>query len=88
MMRHSPESFREMWNELTNGEWQVESAHLQSVNDMPDLALVFAVRKQEKKGFISMIVFIVFLKFSLFIRIKSGDTVNKADVRVSKETKI
>ena len=49
MMRHSPESFTHMWNEVTSGQWEVESATLQSVDRTPDLGqrLVFVVRKQD-----------------------------------------
>jgi len=32
-MRHSPESFRDMWNEVTNGQWQVEYANLKTIDD-------------------------------------------------------
>jgi hypothetical protein len=48
MMWHSPESFAHMWNDVTNGEWQVETAVLQSRDDMKlfDQLLVFVVRKR------------------------------------------
>ena len=50
MMVHSPESITEMWKEVTNGEWQVDVAALQSRMEMLDRArLVFVVRKQEKE---------------------------------------
>ena len=50
MMMHSPESVTDMWKEVTNGEWQVETAALQSRENMLDRArLVFVVRKQEKE---------------------------------------
>jgi hypothetical protein len=47
-MRHSPESFARMWDEVTGGEWQVECATLQTMNDMPasNQMLTFVVRKR------------------------------------------
>lgn len=51
MMRHSPESFTKMWDEVTYGQWQVESATLESVQHALDFGqrLVFVVRKQGEK---------------------------------------
>ncbi|CAF1068514.1 unnamed protein product [Adineta ricciae] len=48
LMRHSPESFTQMWSEATNGEWQVESATLQTTNNGNDShkGLIFVVRKR------------------------------------------
>ncbi len=50
MMRHSPESFTRMWDEVTNGQWHVESATLKSRDVMGDIrhTLIFVVRKREE----------------------------------------
>jgi hypothetical protein len=49
MMRHSPESFAQMWNDVTNGEWQVENATLQTADDKKtsQQTLTFVVRKRD-----------------------------------------
>ena len=49
MMRHSPDSFATMWNDVTGGEWQVESATLQATKNMERARqeLTFVVRKRE-----------------------------------------
>ena len=46
-MRHSPESFAQMWNEATNGEWKVEIATLKTMgeDDHVRQMLTFVVRK-------------------------------------------
>jgi hypothetical protein len=51
MMRHSPESFAQMWDEVTSGQWQVESANLESVKHAQDFGqrLVFVVRNHEEQ---------------------------------------
>ncbi|UJR17616.1 hypothetical protein I4U23_004512 [Adineta vaga] len=51
IMRHSPESLAQMWNEATNGAWKVESATLQTINNMNDShqGLIFVVRKQREQ---------------------------------------
>lgn len=48
MMVHSPESFALMWNEVTDGQWQVESATLRSRTDITGSysLLYFVVRKR------------------------------------------
>ncbi|CAF1389565.1 unnamed protein product [Rotaria sordida] len=48
MMWHSPESFIRMWDEVTDGKWQVESTTLQTMDGLEDLGLVlaFVVRKR------------------------------------------
>ena len=48
-MRHSPESFTSMWNDVTSGEWQVESVSLQTTENMERAhqGLTFVVRKRE-----------------------------------------
>ncbi|UJR24098.1 hypothetical protein I4U23_027065 [Adineta vaga] len=48
MMRHSPESFQQMWNEVTNGIWQVEYANLETRPNTIDniQRLIFVVRKK------------------------------------------
>ena len=47
-MCHSPESFASMWNEVTDGKWQVESATLRTRDDTnhPREILTFVVRKK------------------------------------------
>jgi hypothetical protein len=49
MMWHSPESFARMWDEVTNGEWQVESATLDTHDGVKALGLLltFVVRKRD-----------------------------------------
>ncbi len=49
MMLHSPESFAHMWNDVTNGKWQVESITLKMMDDMKlsYQGLTFVVRKRE-----------------------------------------
>ena len=49
MMWHSPESFTRMWNDATNGEWQVESATFKMMDDMKlsHEGFVFVVRKRK-----------------------------------------
>jgi hypothetical protein len=51
IMCHSPESFARMWNEVTDGQWQVETATLQTRNDVGHLweILTFVVRKNTKQ---------------------------------------
>ncbi|CAF1464358.1 unnamed protein product [Adineta ricciae] len=50
MMRHSPESFAQMWNEVTDGVWQVESAQLEERHLMNDVQrLIFVVRKKSSE---------------------------------------
>ncbi|CAF3929006.1 unnamed protein product [Rotaria sp. Silwood1] len=48
MMRHSPESFAQMWNEATDGEWQVEYATLNNIssNKIGNPLLIFVVRRK------------------------------------------
>jgi hypothetical protein len=48
MMRHSPESFTRMWDEVTGGAWQVEYATLQTMDgiDVSGHTLTFVVRKK------------------------------------------
>jgi hypothetical protein len=50
-MCHSPESFARMWDEVTGGEWQVETATLHTTNDdgRPREILTFVVRKNTKQ---------------------------------------
>ncbi|CAF3318992.1 unnamed protein product [Rotaria socialis] len=50
MMRHSPESFASMWNDVTSGEWQVESATLEAIDDVNGFGkiLYFVVRKRKE----------------------------------------
>jgi hypothetical protein len=47
MMWHSPESFSQMWNEVTNGKWKVESVTLNKINNGEQIRqlLYFVVRK-------------------------------------------
>jgi len=47
MMWHSPESFSQMWNEVTNGKWKVESVTLNKMNNGEQIRqlLYFVVRK-------------------------------------------
>ncbi|CAF1249373.1 unnamed protein product [Rotaria sp. Silwood1] len=47
-MRHSPESFTQMWDEVTNHQWQVESVNLQTTDNMQDIRrrLTFVIRKR------------------------------------------
>jgi len=49
MMRHSPESFTRMWDEVTDGEWQVEYATLETKDgiDASGHTITFVVRKKE-----------------------------------------
>lgn len=51
MMFHSPESFASMWNEVTNGDWQVESVKLETREDRDGnhQLLIFVVRKKDEK---------------------------------------
>jgi hypothetical protein len=51
IMRHSSESFTRMWDDATNGEWQVKSATLQTMGDINDShqGLIFVMRKQERQ---------------------------------------
>jgi hypothetical protein len=51
MIRHSPESFARMWDEVTDGNWQVERATLQTMDGMKDLRhmLNFVVRKRREQ---------------------------------------
>jgi hypothetical protein len=51
MMCHSPESFALMWDEVTDGQWQVESATLQTINDNEHVSqiLTFVVRKKTEQ---------------------------------------
>ncbi|CAF0879715.1 unnamed protein product, partial [Didymodactylos carnosus] len=50
-IQHSPESFTRMWDDVTDGEWQVESATLETIEDVKgsDKGLIFVVRKQERQ---------------------------------------
>ncbi|CAF2969275.1 unnamed protein product [Rotaria sp. Silwood2] len=49
-MRHSPESFTQMWDEVTDHQWQVESANFETINNIQDIRqrLTFVVRKRGK----------------------------------------
>jgi len=49
MMWHSPESFARMWDEATEGKWQVESATLQTTDEIKNTGqmLIFVVRKRK-----------------------------------------
>ncbi|CAF0901196.1 unnamed protein product [Adineta steineri] len=51
MMRHSPESFTHMWDEVTNGKWYVESATLTTttIGAIINGKLTFVVRKRDEK---------------------------------------
>jgi len=48
IMCHSPESFAHMWDEVTGGKWQVESATLRTRedDDHPREIITFVVRKK------------------------------------------
>ncbi|CAF3395585.1 unnamed protein product [Rotaria socialis] len=50
-MRHSPETFTQMWNEVTECAWQVESAYLKTAYNMKSTneRLTFVVRSHEQK---------------------------------------
>jgi hypothetical protein len=50
-MRHSPESFARMWDEVTDGKWKVESATLQTIDDNQHVRemLTFVVRKKTEE---------------------------------------
>jgi hypothetical protein len=50
-MNHSPESFSQMWDEVTDGKWKVESATLQTTEDSNNLRqmLTFVVRRNYQK---------------------------------------
>jgi hypothetical protein len=50
-MCHSPESFACMWDEVTDGQWHVETATLQTRDDVdfPAEILTFVVRKNTKQ---------------------------------------
>ena len=50
MMCHSPASFTQMWEEVTNGEWKVEYAQLNHLDNGERLRqmLFFVVRKQNQ----------------------------------------
>lgn len=48
MMRHSPATFTEMWNEVSDGQCKVECANFQAYCEIPTFAqrLTFVIRKQ------------------------------------------
>lgn len=50
-MCHSPESFAHMWNEVTDGRWQVESSTLEAVNrnEYVQQMLTFVVKKKAEQ---------------------------------------
>jgi hypothetical protein len=50
-MNHSPESFSQMWDEVTDGKWKVENATLQTTEDSNNLRqmLTFVVRRNYQK---------------------------------------
>ncbi len=51
MMSHSPESFAGMWDEVTDGKWQVDNADLQTMNNNEHVRqlLTFVVRKKTEE---------------------------------------
>jgi hypothetical protein len=51
VMRHSPESFARMWDEVTDGQWQVESATLKTSDggERVRQSLTFVVRNKTEQ---------------------------------------
>jgi len=51
MMCHSPESFSRLWDEATDGHWQVESATLKPLEYIERFGqmLTFVVRKKAEE---------------------------------------
>ncbi|CAF1054048.1 unnamed protein product [Adineta steineri] len=51
MMKHSPESFTRMWDEVTNDKWYVEGVTLTktTIGTIDNEKLIFVVRKRDEK---------------------------------------